>query len=97
VQDPNEGQPTRLDSDLDQLLDLSAEQRQHALHHDYRDQPLADAGASAQIATAIGAGIVHTLIARCPAPPPLRHSARMITAGICRRAHLAQGSEFQGV
>jgi eukaryotic-like serine/threonine-protein kinase len=39
VQDSNEGQSTRLDSELDRLLDLTLAQREHALRHDYRDQP----------------------------------------------------------
>ncbi len=39
MQDSNEGQSTRLDSELDRLLDLPPEQREHALRADYRDQP----------------------------------------------------------
>ncbi|MGH8201101.1 MAG: protein kinase domain-containing protein [Steroidobacteraceae bacterium] len=38
MQDSNEGQG-RLDSELDRLLDLPPEQREHALRHDYPDQP----------------------------------------------------------
>ena len=39
MQDSNEGQTTRLDSELDRLLDLPPGEREHALHHDYSDQP----------------------------------------------------------
>lgn len=39
MQDSNEGQSARVDSELDRLLDLSPERREHALHHDYPDQP----------------------------------------------------------
>ncbi|MGH8180700.1 MAG: protein kinase domain-containing protein, partial [Steroidobacteraceae bacterium] len=39
MQDSNEGQPARLDAELDRLLDLPPEQREYALHHDYPDEP----------------------------------------------------------
>ena len=39
MQDSNEGQPSRLDSELDLLLDLSPERREYALRHDYHDEP----------------------------------------------------------
>ena len=35
MQNSNDGKPSRLDSELDRLLDLSPEQREHALRHDY--------------------------------------------------------------
>ena len=39
MQDSNEGPPSRLDAELDRLLDLPPEQREQALSHDYTDQP----------------------------------------------------------
>lgn len=39
MQDSNDGKSARLDSELDRLLDLSPEQREHALHDDYRSEP----------------------------------------------------------
>lgn len=39
MQDSNEGQSARLDSELDRLLDLSPARREYALQHDYRDEP----------------------------------------------------------
>jgi hypothetical protein len=40
VQDSNEGQSERLDSELDRLLDMSPERRESALCHDYSGEPL---------------------------------------------------------
>ncbi|HEX4266770.1 MAG TPA: protein kinase [Steroidobacteraceae bacterium] len=39
MQNSNEGKSARLDSELDRLLDLPPAQREHALRHDYRDEP----------------------------------------------------------
>jgi non-specific serine/threonine protein kinase/serine/threonine-protein kinase len=39
VQDSNEEQPTRLDTELDRLLDLPPERREHALRDDYPNEP----------------------------------------------------------
>ena len=39
MQDTNEEQSARLDTELDRLLDLSPEQREAALRNDYRDEP----------------------------------------------------------
>ena len=39
MQDSNGGQPARLDAELDRLLDLPPEQREHVLHHDYDGEP----------------------------------------------------------
>ena len=39
MQDSNVGKSSRLESEFDRLLDLSPEQREHALHHDYGDDP----------------------------------------------------------
>ena len=39
MQESNEGQSARLDAELDRLLDLPPERRQHALRDGYHDQP----------------------------------------------------------
>lgn len=39
MQDSNGGQPARLDTELDRLLDLPADRRDHALRHDYAGEP----------------------------------------------------------
>ena len=39
MQDSNDGKSSRLDSELDRLLDLPPAQRERALHHDYGGEP----------------------------------------------------------
>ena len=39
MQASNVGKSSRLDSEFDRLLDLSPEQREHALYHDYAGDP----------------------------------------------------------
>jgi eukaryotic-like serine/threonine-protein kinase len=56
MQESNEAQPNRLDSELDRLLDLSPEQREHALRHDYIDQPDLCAELAALLSSAAAMG-----------------------------------------
>jgi hypothetical protein len=68
VQDSNEGPAARLDSELDRLLDLSPEQREDALRHDYPGQPQLRAELESLLRSAAAMGGFLSQPAQ-PAPP----------------------------
>ena len=56
MQDSNERQSARLDSELDRLLDLPPERRESALRHDYSDQPQLRAELESLLRSAVAMG-----------------------------------------
>ena len=56
MQDSNGGQSARLDAELDRLLDLPPEQRDHALQHDYTGEPELRAELASLLHSAVAMG-----------------------------------------
>ena len=80
MQDSNGEQPARLDTELDRLLDLPPDRRDHALRHDYGSEPALRAELESLLRSAAAMG---SFLAQ-PAQPTLDAAAPDVSPGASR-------------